>query len=66
MYVADAPGGARLEIAEIWRVGPLTADLRVIAHPGTAPELVVAVPWAGLDTEPPSRGWQTLRSQPRR
>jgi len=54
VYVADAPAATPVEIAEIWRVGPLTADLRALARPVTAPELVLAVPWAGLDPEPPA------------
>jgi len=62
VYVDHAPAGARLEIVQVCRTGPLTADLRVLARPVTAPELHLVVPWHGLDTDPPDADRHAARA----
>ena len=52
LYIDQAPAGTRLEIVEVRRTGPLTADLRVLARPVAAPELHLVVPWHTLDPDP--------------
>jgi len=69
LYIDQAPAGTRLEIVEVRRTGPLTADLRVLARPVAAPELHLVVPWHGLDTDPaatdPAGGDRRPAARPR-
>jgi hypothetical protein len=46
--VGEAPAGSTVEVAAVYRAGPLTADLRILAHPEQAPETVLMCHWHAL------------------
>jgi hypothetical protein len=47
--IGDCPAGAWVRVAEAWRVGPLNADVRLLAQPVAAPELWLVASWLAVE-----------------
>jgi hypothetical protein len=57
VLVDDAPAGSCIHIDQVWRVGPLIADLRVLGSPAVTSQLWLVAPWPAVDLYPAPRHW---------
>lgn len=51
VFVDHAPVGTRVRIQEMYRTGPLNADIRALASPERTPELWLVAPWYALNPQ---------------